>query len=321
MINVALLGTWHVHAKDYTKDILDDPRANLAAVWDADAEKGQAFADQYGVPYVADLDAVLADENIDAVCVTVATNEHVELIKKVAAAKKHIFTEKVLAFTVKEAEELKAAIDASGVKFTISYPHRTWGKLQYAKKMVEDGVFGQITYARVRNVHEGAVAGWLPPHFYDKNQCGGGAMMDLGAHPMYTLAWLLGEPVAINSTFTTATGKPVEDNAVSVIEFKNGTIGVSETGFVSIRVYALEINGSEAGLMIHDNLVRYWSKETDGKWVEADVPENQKLPLHQWVDAICDGTDAPFTTEEAVMLTKLMEGAYIASDSNSTYRF
>ena len=64
---------------------------------------------------------------------------------------------------------------------------------------MESGKLGQITYARVHNYHNGSVApqadgslGWLPPHFYDEVQTGGGAMMDLGAHPMYTLHWFLG---------------------------------------------------------------------------------------------------------------------------------
>ena len=41
-------------------------------------------------------------------------------------------------------------------------------------------------------------------------------MMDLGAHPMYTLNWFMGEPKTVTSQFTNVTPRAVEDNAVSV---------------------------------------------------------------------------------------------------------
>ena len=84
-------------------------------------------------------------------------------------------TEKVLAFTNEEAEDIAKTVRESGVIFTISYPHKTWPTLKAAKALVESGKLGKITYARVRDAHNGSTAGWLPPHFYDAAQTGGGA--------------------------------------------------------------------------------------------------------------------------------------------------
>ena len=188
--------------------------------------------------------------------------------------------------------------------------------------MLDSGKLGRITYARVRNVHNGSSADWLPPHFYDKAQCGGGAMMDLGAHPMYTLYWLLGAPKAITSTFTQVTNRGVEDNAVSVIEFENGAIGVSETGFVSeCNPYTLEISGTDGALMVHGETAQWGGKATGGKWVDLELPEKAPLPIDQWVDAVTDGTPAPSTIDEAVMLTRLMDGAYKAFETGAKFTF
>ncbi len=322
-MKVAMLGTWHVHAAEYAESVNKDPRAELVAIWDADSEKGTAFAKEHGGKYVSDIKEILSDKEIDSVAICTATNEHYDIIIMAAEAGKNIFTEKVLAFTTAEAQDIKKAIDDAGKTFTISYPHRTWPKLRFAKETLESGKLGQITYARVRNVHNGASAGWLPPHFYDKAQCGGGAMMDLGAHPMYTLGWLLGEPKSILSMFTQVMGKGVEDNAVSVIEFANGAIGVSETGFVSQdNLYTLEISGTKGALMVHGDDVSYCCDETGNKWQKAEnLPEEQKLPIYQWIDAVNDGTTAPFGTDEAVMLTKFMEGAYKSFESGSKYTY
>ena len=101
----------------------------------------------------------------------------------------------------KECEEIAQAVREAGVKFCISFPHRTMPHNLFAKKVVDEGLIGDITLLRIRNAHNGSVAGWLPDHFYDPVECGGGAMIDLGAHGMYLSRWLLGEPVRITSMF------------------------------------------------------------------------------------------------------------------------
>ena len=122
-------------------------------------------------------------------------------------------------------------MQTNGVRFCISYPRRTMPQILYAKQAVDDGLLGRVTAVRVRIAHDGAVRDWLPAHFYDPKACGGGAMMDLGAHGMYLCRWLLGPPKRIVSVFNTVTGRAVDDNTVSVIEFENGAIAVNETSF------------------------------------------------------------------------------------------
>lgn len=321
-MKTAIIGTWHVHTEEYTRAIQENPKAEAAIVWDSDCARGKAFADKMGLSFTDDLDSILNDETIDSVMVCSATCDHPELLMKAANAGKHIFTEKVLTISVEDAERVAEAVKASGKVFTISYPHRTFPALRAAKELAESGKLGRITYARVRNVHNGSSADWLPPHFYDKAQCGGGAMMDLGAHPMYTLNWLLGAPKTITSTFTHVTGRAVEDNAVSLIEFENGAIGVSETGFVSeCNPYTLEISGTDGALMIHGETAQWGGKATEGKWVDLPLPERIPLPIDQWIDAVVEGTPAPSTIEDAVMLTRLMDGAYKSFESGVKYTF
>ena len=321
-MKVAIIGTWHVHTEEYTRAILENPKAEAVAVWDSDAARGKAFADKMGLPFTADLDSILNDADIDSIVLCSATCDHPALLQKAAAAKKNIFTEKVLTIGVEDAEKAAEAVRASGKVFTISYPHRTFATLRAANAMLECGKLGRVTYARVRNVHNGSSADWLPPHFYDKAQCGGGAMIDLGAHPMYTLYWLLGAPKTITSTFTAVTNRGVEDNAVSVIEFENGAIGVSETGFVSeCNPYTLEISGTDGSLMIHGESARWGGKATGGKWIDLELPEKEALPIDQWVDAVTEGAPAPSTVDEAVMLTRLMDGAYKSFESGTKFTF
>lgn len=322
-MKAAMIGTWHVHTDGYAKDFCADPRCQLTAVWDADPEKANAFAEKYGCKAYTDLDTLYAEGDFDSVIICSATNKHASLLIQAAQQGKNIFTEKVLAITTKEAEEICDAVQKSGVKFVISYPHKTNPGLILAKQMVESGKLGMVTYARVRNAHNGSLANWLPPHFYDKEQCGGGAMMDLGAHPMYILLWLLGEPVKVSSAFTTVTGKPVEDNAVCILSYANGAIGVSETGFVSdYGNYVIEVIGTEGAVRIVDGKTMVASAATNNEFVAADLPEQAASPLNQWIQYVEENIPAPeFGVEEAVRLTRLMEAAYRAADLDICARY
>ena len=223
-----------------------------------------------------------------------------------------------------DAKRIEAAVKENGVKFVISYPHLSRPSLLFAKECVESGRLGKITYVRVRNVHNGSSANWLPEYFYDESLCGGGAMIDLGAHPMYTLEWLLGKPLFVQSLFTDLTKRGVEDNAVSLIEFENGATAISETGFVSdCTRYSLEISGTDGYLVIRDGKVELADKTTGGKLVPVtELPTAEKNPVDKWLDWCTGKADAPkgLLIDDAVALTALTASAYkSAKNGDKTY--
>jgi predicted dehydrogenase len=316
MLNVAILSGWHVHADGYANEFSKMPDVKLTVMWDEVPERGAQFAQKYGMEYMADLDALLGRADVDAVCVTTPTNLHPEVIIKAAKAGKHIFTEKVLALTAADAYAIKKAVSENGVKFCISYPHRTQPHNLFAKDVVEKGLLGQLTLTRVRNAHAGASAGWLPPHFYDEAQTGGGAMMDLGAHPMYLIHWLMGKPMEITSAFTSVTGKAVEDNAVSLLSYADGAVAVSETGFVSsVSPYSLELYGTEGSLLINRGGINlnYKKDGVSTGWTAVEkeqLPEPLPGPIAQFVDGVVNDKPIAFGIDDAVALTEIMEAAY-----------
>ena len=316
MLRTALLSRWHVHAMEYARFFQKNPESTVTCMWDEEPDLGRKFAKELGIEFEPDLDKLLSRPDVDAVCVNAPTNRHAGVIVKAALAGKHVFTEKVLALTSKECAEIREALEKGGAKFTISFPHRTFPHNLYAKKVLDDKLLGEVTYLRMRNAHNGASAKWLPAHFYDKNQCGGGAMIDLGAHPMYLIAWLLGKPVEIKSVFTSVTGCEVEDNAVSIMGYENGAIAVSETSFVSANSPSvLEIYGTEGSLSIVGRDIRLYSSKLGLKgyngWITpSSLPDALPYPGQQFIDTCLHGKEALFGIDEAVLLTEMMEMAY-----------
>lgn len=324
MLRVAMLSKWHVHAEGYARTVLATGKAQITAVWDEDSVRGAEWAGRLGADFEADLDTLLAREDVDAVICDTPTTMHEEVLIKAAKAGKHIFTEKALATTVEGCKKIAAAITESGVTFTISYPQLFNSVMKLAKEYIESGKLGKVTTVRIRNAHSGVSNGWLPEYWFDEEAAGGGAMMDLGCHPMYQLAALCGKPKRISSLFNAPLGSKVDENAVSIIEFENGVIGISETGFDSYHSpHRLEIYGTDGSLFEESGKITVKTKQTaeiSNEPIEPKTENGDAEPLNKFIDACIDGTGTPegLGLDLAIALTELLENAYISDKNNVT---
>ena len=150
--------------------------------------------------------------------------------------------------------------------------------------------------------------------------------MDLGAHPMYLVNWLMGRPSEVSSVFTSVTGHSVEDNAVSVFKFTNGAIAISETSFVSdSSPFMLELYGTEGSLLIGLDGVKISSRLLGGKvngWVKPNaLPKALPGPVEQFVKVALHGDKSHYTIDDAVALTEIMVAAYKSSRDGVAVKF
>ena len=314
-VRIAVLGFWHVHAADYADLAAAHPETELAAVWDDDAERGRAAAERYGIAFAPDLGALLARDDVDAVTVTTATRAHPEVIGAALAAGRHVFAEKLLAPTVAGCEALVAAADAAGVALVVNLPRLHHGVTLAVDAVLAAGALGELTYGRVRLSHDGAVAGWLPERFFDPADALGGALTDLGCHPVYLIQrWLGARPETVTATYRSVTGRALEDHAVVTAGYADGRIGVIETGFVSADPYAIELHGS-AGLLHYIEPPGVLRIFAGGEWRSRPVPTDADDAFARWVGHIRAGTRADDDLARAVELTRLVAAANAAAAS------
>jgi len=333
MIRLAVLSYWHVHAKDYSKQAAEHPDTEIVAVWDDLPERGRAAAQQWGGKFEASLPTLLARDDIDAVIVVTPTNEHRDVMTAAARAGKHIFTEKVLASTLREANQILAAVDQAGVKLTVSLPRLNAGYTQAIQAILAAGQLGELTEVRTRLSHNGGIStaekptGWLPEHFYNLEQCAGGALIDLGCHPMYLARLFLGLPESVSAHYGYVTGRAVEDNAVAVLSYPNGALGIVEAGFVNrFSPFTIEVHGTEGSLLYStsDSVLHLRSAKVAGaetQWLaNAELPAERPSAFHQWVNHIQQGTTATENIQSALDLTRLMEAANLSARSGKPVR-
>jgi predicted dehydrogenase len=315
-IRIGKISLWHVHAWDYIKQAQEHEGTVMAAVWDEDPERGQQAADRLNVPFYASLADMLAQDDIDAVIVDAPTRLHEEVITAAAKAGKHIFTEKVIAATQVESNAILREVKSNRVKMTVSLPRLYAGYTATIQDVLKRDLLGQVTYVRARLSHDGAITDWLPQHFYSLQDCQGGAMIDLGCHPMYlTRLFLNQEVIDVNANFGYVTGKEVEDNAVATLSTASGAIGIVEAGFVNTHSpFAIEIHGTEGTLLYGTPepklLIRTKAEEGQyADWTEIPVAENVESAFNQWVSHIQHDTEDSVNINMAMELTRLMEAA------------
>jgi predicted dehydrogenase len=232
----------------------------------------------------------------------------------------------VLAPTVRECNEILAAVDQAGVKLTVSLPRLNTGYTQAIQAILAQGQLGDLTLVRTRLSHDGAIStaenpsGWLPEHFFNLEQCAGGAMIDLGCHPMYLARLFLGLPESVSARYGYVTGRAVEDNAVAVLSYPSGALAVVEAGFVNrFSPFTIEVHGTAGSLLYGTpagtlQLRSARAPGADKQWtVSADLPAARPSAFHQWVSHIQRGTSATENIQMALDLTRLMEATNLSA--------
>src|SRR5262245_51208574 len=101
MIGLGMASTPHA------RSLIDlGDRVEVAAAFSPSEKRRAGFAARFPFPVGDNLDAIFTDKSIDAVAILTPPNTHLDLVRRAAAAGKHILLEKPLEITVPRALEL-----------------------------------------------------------------------------------------------------------------------------------------------------------------------------------------------------------------------
>jgi predicted dehydrogenase len=177
----------------------------------------------------------------------------------------------------------------------------------------------------MRRSHSGVSDNWLPERWYDISSTGGGAMMDLGAHPVYILTYLFGSPVRVSGMGTRPFGTASDENAIALVEFSGGILATAETAFVTNGVPdILEVYGAEGSVYIHGEDVRVATKSMQQLGAASAqpirFPAAKPSAINQFVDACVSGGESPegLGLDDALVMTRLIEAFYKSDNANQT---
>ena len=338
-IRVALLGAGFIadiHAEAYRRFV---PEAELAVVYSRTAAHAEAFAARHHVPrWSTDLDAVIADSACIVADVCLPNVLHHRVALAAAQAGKHLIVEKPLCVTLEQADEMIEACRAAGTKLMYAEELCFAPKYERVRQLAREGALGDVYMLKQLEKHSGPHSDW----FYDVDQAGGGVLMDMGCHAFGWFRWMLGGNPRVRSVWATmstvlhAGRTRGEDNAVTIVEFENGVIGLAEDswakpGGMDDRIEVYGTGGySEADLFRGNAALTYSEKGygyalekagTTQGWTFTVSEEifNQGYPheLRHFVECVRDGREPLVTGEDGRAVLEIIHAAYESARTGS----
>ena len=249
------------------------PGARLVAVTDMRPESARAFAQAHGCVAEPDLDALLAREDVEVVCVCVPSGLHAEVGITAVAAAKHLVVEKPIEVTVAAADRLIAAARSAGVLMTVMSQHRFDPGLVELRRLLDSGALGDLVlgeastkWYRTQEYYDSA--GWRGTHTMD-----GGSLMNQGVHYVDLLRWCMGPVTEVTAVCATRAHQiEVEDVALAVLKFASGAVGtiVSSTAVFPGYPQRLEITGTNGTVTVEDGAIVQASLRQGGYGTPGD---------------------------------------------------
>ncbi len=242
---IALIGCGRI-SRNHFDAIRKIDGLTLAAVCDSNVERARTAGDEQGVPYFRSVDDLLragaGDVPFDVVAVCTPSGLHAAQGAAAARAGKHVVTEKPMAISLAQADELVRACDEAGVHLFVVKQNRLNPPIQLVKRAIDKGRFGRIYLANVtvrwqRPAEYYAAEPWRGTWEFD-----GGAIMNQASHYVDLMQWLVG-PVESVMAKTATQARPIEaeDSGVGLVKFRSGALGVIE---VNVLTYPKNLEGS-----------------------------------------------------------------------------
>jgi len=227
MLGTGLIGMF------YTKT-LHDQRGHdrVHMIFSRNEEKAKQFAKEWEIPkWTSDMAEAINDTETDVVVIGLPNNLHKQAVLMAAEAGKAVLCTKPLGRNAAEAKEMLDAAEKAGI-FSgyledLVYPPKTLKALESVKK----GILGKILWVRSRETHGGPHSNW----FWDIEQAGGGAIIDMGCHCIEIIRNFIGKEVKPVEVMCWADTQvhPIEaeDHGIGLVRFENGAIGQFEASW------------------------------------------------------------------------------------------
>ena len=229
-------------------------RDRVHVVYSRTEERAKDFAAEWNIPKsTTDLAEAINDPETDVVVIGLPNNLHEEAVAMAAEAGKAILCTKPLGRNAAEAKRMLDVVENAGVFHgyleDLVYPPKTLKSLE----SVKNGAIGKVLWVRSRETHPGPHSDW----FWDIEQAGGGAIVDMGCHCIEIIRNFIGKdikPLEVMCWADTLV-HPVEaeDHGIALIKFENGSMGQFEVGWafrggMDIRD---EVSGTEGTIWLN----------------------------------------------------------------------
>nr|WP_295866920.1 Gfo/Idh/MocA family oxidoreductase [uncultured Chitinophaga sp.] len=265
---IAMLGSGFIGR--FYADSIHSQRSKdrIVSIYSRREESAQKFAADYDTPHwTTVMEEAINHPEVDVVCIALPNNLHEAAVMACCKAKKAVICTKPLGRNAEEAKRMLEAVEAAGIFHGYMEDLVYTPKFSKALQSVQAGALGRILWAKSRETHPGPHSEW----FWDKEQAGGGCILDLGCHCVEISRSFIGKdikPVEVMCWADTQV-KPIdaEDHAIALVRYENGAIGQFEVSWTFRGGLDLrdEVMGTEGTIWLNNFLRTGFDMFTTGK--------------------------------------------------------
>ncbi len=276
----------------------------LVAICDADQNKAKETGQKYNVNYYTSLDAMLKDENIDAVFVCTPTATHFEIATKIIQKKKSVFVEKPMTYDSQEGIQLLELAKKNGVLLTCGYIERFNPAVEGVKDFVKSKKYGDLIMLEFHRENR------MPLHIKDV-----GIIYDTTVHDIDTAMWLFDDTPEVVFARSGKIRHDHEDFATIMLGFKDNKVAIISSNWItSARIRHFNAVCTE-GIISGDFLSQEVKIQKDQQ-IETLTKEKQEpltLEIKSFLDVLEGKVNLRVRPEDAVNVTKIAEAALLSS--------
>jgi D-xylose 1-dehydrogenase (NADP+, D-xylono-1,5-lactone-forming) len=294
----------------------ESDRVDVVAVASRDQARAEAYARRHGIERAyGSYEALLADDDVEAVYISLPNSLHVEWSVRALEAGRHVLCEKPLGRLTTEVERAFDAADRAGRLLSEAFMWRHNPQTARLQDVVGSGTIGTLRQIRAAfsfTLHD-------EQNVRMRAEVDGGALMDVGCYCVSGSRLLAGEPESVFGTQVTGrTG--VDVRFAGLLQFPGGVTSQFHCGFDLPAESRLEAIGSEGSVLVLDP----WHARRPGfevrrgdriEWVDVEHANSYRLELENMCDAIRDETKLLLGRDDAVAQARTIEALYRSASS------
>lgn len=301
--------------RERARAIHSSPLTELVACYSPIAAEAEACRRDFGGRVAADPGEIWDDPEIEAVVLSTPNQIHLAQVREAAASGKHIFVEKPLATTVADGQAIVATCAAAGLLLMVGHNSRRRERIRKMKALLEEGTLGQVVAAEANNSHAGGLSIQPADWRWERANCPGGPLSQLGVHHADSLQYLLG-PVARVSAWQRrlAVRAAIDDVTVALLEFESGALGYLGAHYAVPDLRFVHLLGTQANVR--------WDRatglllETEEGRTQLPVAENDTVleEIEEFARCIRAGTTPEVGGDEALRALAVIEAAVLSNE-------
>lgn len=340
MLNIGIIGCGKIAQVRHIPEYASNKNCKLLGFFDIDHTRSEELAQRYnGISY-SSYQELLENKDIDAVSVCTPNSLHAEITIAALQAGKHVLCEKPMALTISECEAMVKAADEAGKILLIGQNQRLTPAHRMARKLIEEGIIGNILTFKTTFGHGGPEAWSINPGpdtwFFNRNDAVMGAMGDLGIHKTDIIQFLTGHIIietaaklaTLDKRYSSGNSIEVDDNAICIYRMENGILG---TMMASWTYYGPEDNstvlyGTKGIMRIYDDpaySIKVYLKNGDKinyelEAIQTNDSQTKSGVIDLFIESIMCGRETELSGKSVL---SAMRAVFASIESSNTGRY